>query len=379
MTPTRPRIHVYGVAGYNLGDDAIAFVGEREIRRIVPGARVRIASHAPGALKERYGLDEIPVDRRSLRGIAGLVDSLRRADVVIIGGGTLVQDKLGLTRLRGVLAYVQQIAFLAKAFDKPLGTLAIGVDELRTTLGERYARQVLRTLDTLVVRDDRSLELAATYGGDRKREGHRAADPAFLLDEYVPESPNPSPFGRYAVLSLVNEDLDQAWLLAALAEILPGFLEDNDLDGLILLAMDVRPEDETSVFRTWLARHPDLAPLCHLLVPADALEAFRVVTAARFVLALRLHAMIFALGHVPLMGVSRTTKTDTFLRDAGVEGLPVDEPIPAAALATRMTRVLHDHEAVARQAKRRAAYRDDARRGIETLVLSLVRPEREAV
>lgn len=367
-------MHLYGAAGHNLGDDAIALAAAHEIASRLPHAAIRVASVAGPAFTRRYGLPSLALNRRSPIGMLRLVDSVRRADVVLLGGGTLVQDRLGLSRFRGILAYARQVAALAKAFGKPLGTLAIGVDELSTPRGREYARDLLALVDALVVRDERSLELARSYAGARPVDGVAAADPAYLLRHHpaaVAAASRPSPHGAYAVVSLANEGMEFGPLLPELTSAVRRLVERHGVDKVLLVAMDTRPGEELAVFRRWLASAPEVSRWAQAVTPRDAFEAHDLVSRARCVVAMRLHAMIFALGRAPLVGISRTTKTDSLLRSAGVRGLGFAEASSGARLAELVDEVMADSRALAVQAEHRGEQEDLARQGIARLVEEL--------
>lgn len=376
---TRPlRVNVYGAAGYNLGDDAIALAATRVLTETAPRAQLRIASVAGSGFSRRYGLAAVAVNRRSPLGILRLVESIRRADVVLLGGGTLIQDKLGLSRLRGMLAYVNQVATVARALGKPLGTLPIGVDELGTSLGREYAARVLSRLDLLVVRDPRSLELANAYAGGNLAQGFAAADPAYLFSQGLgPADPArvDLPQQPYAVLSLVNEELRFDPALEILATTLRQLLHGTEIEKVVLLAMDRRPSEESVIYERLLTQHPDLASNCVIAVPHDAVVANHVVTNARLVVAMRLHAMIFALGRAPLFGISRTTKTATFLASAGVKHFDFAALPYVEGLYTAVREAMVDDRALEAQSGFRSRQELLARQGLELVAGQLLADE----
>ncbi len=368
------RVHIYGAAGHNLGDDAIALAAAHEITGRFPHAAVTVASVAGEEFTRRYGVPSLALDRRTPLGMLRLVDSVRRADVVVLGGGTMVQDRLGLTRFRGMLAYARQVARLAKAFGKPLGTLAIGVDELSTDRGRKYARDLLRLVDTLVVRDERSLALALSYAGRRGVNGFASADPAYLLRHHpaADTAGSRGPRDRsYAVVSLVNEGMDFGAWFPHLTGAVRRLVDRHGVDKVLLVAMDTRPGEELAVFERWLGGEPELSGLAEVVRPRDAFEAHDIVSRARCVVAMRLHAMIFALGLVPLVGISRTTKTDSLLSVAGVRGVGFADHHSGARLAALIDEAIADAGALARQADYRDEQEALARQGVRRLIEEL--------
>lgn len=371
-------VHVYGMAGWNLGDDAIAVALNRGLRVRLPGAVVRTASIAPGKVHERYGLPEIPVDRRSIGGLLSWAASIRRADVVVIGGGTVVQDALGIGLVRGNLAYASQLVALARAFGKPVLTAGLGVDELRTSRGARYARFVLRRTDHAWMRDARSAELAREYADAEISGLTVGADPAILLRALLPRERPATPHAArapYLLVSLVREGaLADPWV-PVLADALRSVLHREVVPRVVLLAMDVRTTEERVLYAQLQNRLQAYRERVELVTPADAFEALAWIEGASVMLAMRLHAMILGLGATPMIGVSRTTKTDTFLHESGIPTLHIHAPPSPPVLVDALRSARDDQGAVAAQ----RTHRDRMERSANTALDGLAAACRQAL
>lgn len=357
-----PTVHVYGMAGHNLGDDAIAVVANRELHARLPGTKVRSATLIPRALRERYGVPELVIDRRTPGGWLQLVRSVAQADAIVLGGGTLVQDALGLTRVRGNLAYVQQIAWLAHRFRRPLFSVGLGVDELFTDRGRRYASYVLRQARFHYFRDTRSAELAGAYAAPGLPPMIAGGDPAVRLDLSSPDAQvDRTPIqtaGRYVVISMVHENLDAPSWTAALIGAADALQQRWGLDTVVLLAMDRRPGEERRHYEVLAERLAAPGRQIRTVVPRDAYEALAWLRGARATIAMRLHAMILGLGVTPLVAISRTTKTDTFASNAEIPAFDVRRAPPPSALATTLLDRMTDRDALRRQAGLRKAMQE---------------------
>lgn len=372
---TKLRVHIYGVVGHNFGDEAIAVAAHREILALAPEAHVSVASSTDRGLSDLYQIEELRNDRKSLTGIWGLIRSVREADVVLIGGGTLVQDKLGLTLLRGNLAYALQMALLAKIMGKPVGTLAIGVDALETRLGPVLARWLVLLTDVLLVRDEQSLvSLRNLLNADREVRANWlvGADPAFLIE--VDDGPHDSafPFRNYMVLSLVNEGIEWEPFLDALSGSAQRLLDAGAIDGIVMLAMDDRPTEELAIFERWLQKHPAIRSVAKVHVPEDIFDATAIIRRAKLMVAARLHAMILGLGAVPFLGISRTTKTDNFLEYTKAFGVNAGSPVSSGELYTVLTHLLGDTETLEAQAQTLQGLKSKAHQGIRQLMRLLI-------
>lgn len=372
---TALKVNLYGVVGHNFGDEAIAVAARQEIVAHVPHAHVSVASSARRGLFELYQIDELRNHRKSLSGIRALIRGIRDSDFVLIGGGTLIQDKLGLTLLRGNLAYALQVTLLAKLFGKPVGTLAIGVDELRSHLGPILARWFIRLTDVLLVRDEQSLSLVRRLFEDSQVADSSwlvGADPAFLIevDESLPL--RDVHFKDYLLLSLVNEGIDWKPFLSVFANSVQRLLESGVIDGVVLLAMDDRPSEELSIFERFRQEYPQFRSVSQVVVPRDVYDAARVIRGAKIMTAARLHAMILGLGKVPFLGISRTTKTDNFLEYARAIGIDVGSAVNSEELTAMLFHLVEDREALEAQTRTLQALKGKARLGIGQLVKQLM-------
>lgn len=319
------RIGIVGAVGTNLGDEAIAVAAWRGLRALDPGLDISVATAVAGALRERYPeIEEFHLQRGTPAGLLRLAGWMSSLDAVLLGGGSLIQDKLGITPLRGMIPYVAQVVLLAKALRKPVHTLPIGIDRLETGLGRAFAGPVLRALDSLAVRDGGSLALGRRYAGPRPAI-RLATDPAFALEGFAAGSPFPAEPAPFAI-SLVRENLDLRHLLPELLEGMIELLRKGQ--PLVLIPMDRKAEEEQALYGELLERIPaDLRGLVRVLPPDASLEeVVRTLRSARGLMAMRLHAAILALGYTPVFLLSRTTKTEQLALEFGLGWADIADP-----------------------------------------------------
>lgn len=163
------RILVCGWLGStNLGDELV-FAG---VHGMLAGHQVAAVSIDPDVTRREHGVAAI--DHRRLDLIAR---AARQADLVILGGGGLVQDETSPLNLPYHLSRVG----LAHLGGTPWIGLALGVGPLTTPLGHRLAA-TLRGAKAITVRDAPSAQLLSSLGV----RAELAADAAFNLSP-----PNP--------------------------------------------------------------------------------------------------------------------------------------------------------------------------------------------
>ncbi len=122
----------------------------------------------------------IPVEIISRKEIPQLFYALRRSDAVIVGGGSLLQDR---TSFRS-LCYYTLILRLALVFGKPLCFYGCGFGPLQRRLSRSLVSSILRGSSSIVCRDSESEELALALGAKPKRL-YRGIDVVFSLADWL--------------------------------------------------------------------------------------------------------------------------------------------------------------------------------------------------
>ncbi len=142
------RIAVSGYYGFkNAGDDAILMALVTTIRALAPGAEITVLSSSPAETRQLYGVRAI-----NRWNPFGVIWALLRSDLLLSGGGGLLQD---VTGVRSICYYLVVVA-LALAVGKPVVYYAQGVGPVRTRFGRWLARIVSNRVDLITVRDQAS-------------------------------------------------------------------------------------------------------------------------------------------------------------------------------------------------------------------------------
>ena len=128
------------IAGYygrrNAGDEAILGGMLAELRALLGGVRFRVVSWNPDETRSLHGIEALP-----WQDVPGLIEAVRQAALVVVGGGGLFHDYWGVDpsamltdRQAGIAQYAAPI-LLAQVLGKPSLLYAVGVGPLRTAEG----------------------------------------------------------------------------------------------------------------------------------------------------------------------------------------------------------------------------------------------------
>lgn len=161
-----------GNAAYNRGDRGNLVSQLALLRERYPDAQIILDSHRPEV--DRGWFDAIVLARKLVPGREQR-EWLRRADVVIWGGGALLADNNCRTMVPYWLAMISYVRLVHK---KPIMAWAQGL-VLETAAGRTLAALALRMADEVTVRDSNSAATLRKIGISRFEQ---TADPAVLLN-----------------------------------------------------------------------------------------------------------------------------------------------------------------------------------------------------
>jgi len=327
-----PRFLLSGYYGFgNIGDEAMLAGLVQGFRELSPSAELTVLSGNPAETTAEHGLIAVPRGLRSAR------HHLRLADVLISGGGGLLQDK---TSWRSPLYYLAVI-HLAGSARRPVAFIGQSIGPLKRPWVRSLARRALSRVDLLAVRDHLSRQSLVDLGLSRSVEV--TADLAFLLPR--PTDAEIASARQRAGLSAVTEPL------AALA-LRPAPGNGRDAEILQLAAAAGRSCDELGLRPLLIPMHPsqdvalappvaDALPSHNAIIapPMRAREILALTAGCRMVIAMRLHALIFAaLCGLPPVAISYDPKVDGLMEQLGLE--------PATDLARfdadRLARVIRE-------------------------------------
>lgn len=124
-------------------------------------------------MEDFYGVKTLPISPVS---ILVTIKSLRKIDVLIWGGGSILQDQSSVA----YVIYQSIIPMLAKMLGKPVFCFGVGIGPLRTRIGRAVSRYVLSRCDIITVREENALKTIKSMGL-LKSNVFLTEDPAVLL------------------------------------------------------------------------------------------------------------------------------------------------------------------------------------------------------
>jgi len=290
------NIFVFGYYGFdNAGDEII-------IKEIVdsfkkPGIEFFVLTYNYKRTRERLG--ENPVSRSKY---IDIIKSIRKSDLVIGGGGSLIQD---VTSSKSLYYYLGLIA-LSKIFGKKVLFLFSGFGPVSGSFNRILTKFILNHVDYIVLRDKMSEKFLRDL--NIKIPFKTAADAAFLAKDINLECENFKKTNEKTVGISLRKWYDDELVLKEIKKIVYYLIKKDYKVKLIpmkfpddyefIKKLDILDMEEVSIVDTYL----DFDSLCG------------VIKNCRFLIGMRLHSLILsALVEKPMIGISYDPKIDGFL------------------------------------------------------------------
>ena len=147
------------VSGYygskNAGDEAMLAAMLEVLSDLDPKLHITVISADPQDTKERHGVDAV-----GWLDISAILQLLGHADLLISGGGSLLQNVTS----RRSLYYYLGIIFLALAVHTPVMLYAQGIGPIEGSLARWLMKKIVNRTKLITVRDHGSLEELARLG-----------------------------------------------------------------------------------------------------------------------------------------------------------------------------------------------------------------------
>jgi polysaccharide pyruvyl transferase CsaB len=304
------EIVISGYYGFgNAGDEAMLTAMIEALGDVDPAVGITVLSGCPADTRRRHGVKA--VFRLNYPEIIG---ALRKSDLLISGGGSLLQD---VTSDRSLYYYLS-IMMLAKTLGKPVMLYAQGIGPVRGAMAKGAMRHIGNMVDLITVRDEGSHgELAAL--GVAVPPIHVTADPVLALhqvDKGIGRAilRERSLEGTAPLIGIsVREWKDWAYYKSVLAEAADRLVGEC---GARLVFLPMQWPGDIDVARRIVGRMRQPAAL--LEAEYTTSELLSLVGNLDMLIGIRLHALIFAaVMQVPLVGISYDPKIDRFLETLG--------------------------------------------------------------
>ncbi|MBQ2739193.1 MAG: polysaccharide pyruvyl transferase CsaB [Oscillibacter sp.] len=363
----RRRYHVV-MSGYygfsNAGDDAILDSISHSVTELSDDVAITVLSNDPALTQRQFGLHAVP-RFHALK----VFSALRKSDVLLSGGGSLLQDT---TSTRSILYYLAVMS-TARMLGKPVMLYANGIGPVRKEGNRRRTKNAVEKAAVVTLRDNGS-QRELRQMGVKRSDLRVTADPVFRLPPASPERAEEllkecgMPEGKDFVVVSVRSWPNTEKFFGELAKLCDHLRRRY---GLEVLFMMMQPShDRAATERVMQAMEEKAFVLDCPCTPRDLMG---VLGKAKLCLAMRLHTLIFAARMaVPTMGLVYDPKVENYLQELDLPSAGHVERFDAKAAITAADTLMADYDGVLAGMKEKSEALTKAAGENERLLLELL-------
>ncbi len=306
----------------NIGDELLCAMVVDALRRLDPDARISLQTQSADVSRTYTGLDAGFVegfcpDAAYLRNLPRHVRAAREADLLVIGGGGLINDYYTWASLFRYFADV----LWAISFGRPYVFVGLGAVGARRRWLRPLVRFVCRHAAGVYCRDAASARRVGLWGS--RDDVIVAPDLGHLIHDRLPDVSQAE--GPTVVNLREKPPLDPQAVRSMLAALATR-------GRLVLLAAE---HPDVVYYRRLLQDGPEpLRAACRIVEPQTLREAIEHIAGARAVVAERLHVNLIAVhARRPLVALEYEDKVRQLLHETGLEqaGWPLERIGPRVA------------------------------------------------
>ena len=370
MTKTT-KLLIAGYHGFgNCGDEAILQAMVKNIRALPVDLEITALSKKPDFTKTEYNVNS--VQRFDLFGVLG---AILKSDVVLSGGGTLLQDG---TSTRSLLYYLSIIK-TAKLFGKRVMVYANGIGPVNGARNRKLVKKVLTGVDVITLREKLSEADLRSIGVTRD-DVTVTADPAFTLEsaddarasEIFADENIPLESGKMVGVSV------RAWnkakygddFVVKLAKTCDTLAKQGKT--IVLLPMEYPRDLEIS--QKLIDNMQEKAYIFKKRYNPS--EILGLVGCFDLMISMRLHTLIFAaVKNVPMLGIIYDPKVEYYLRELDMPeaGDVRTKRLNSDEIAAKAVDVFKNMDAYKQKLKTRADIMSEKARENDKILLELIK------
>lgn len=313
------KILISGYYGFdNSGDDAILKAIIKDIKSIDETIEITALSKNPLNTKKIYKVNA--VDRFNFNNV---INAIRNNDMLISGGGSLLQD---ITSTRSILYYLALI-HIAKLYKKPVMVYANGIGPIYKKYNRILTRNILNKVDLITLRDSISKETVKNLGVSNKNV-YVTADPVFTLDPIddrkvlrIFKEENIS-YSKPLIGIAVREWKNTENIIKILSETI-NYINTKYDCNILLIPMHY-PEDLNISKKIKEEVNSDVYIINNKY---SVEEMMGIINKLEMIIAMRLHSLIYAASRaIPMVGIVYDPKVDGFMDSIEQKNkIPVEE------------------------------------------------------
>lgn len=319
------KILIIGYYGAkNTGDEVLLKATVELLRSIYDSPDIKAITYNVEDTAQNHGIDGISRNK-----LLSIINAVKESDMVIGGGGSMIQN---VTSNRSLIYYLA-ILKIAKLFKKKVMLLGNGIGPINGKLPLCMTVKILRKLDTIILRDADSFKLLESKG---LKNIYLGSDLAFNI-EYGNIADSPTEPKRIAV-NLRSWFYGREFLIE-----FKKFIEYLVDSGFEVVLIPFQSGNDDLVLKE-IVESVDGEKI--IIVESDDCEdILREISKAELFIGMRLHGLIFSsIVNTPFIGLSYDPKVSAFSKSQGQDYFETIEEINAQSLKLKFKEVYEKRE-----------------------------------
>lgn len=313
------------ISGYygadNFGDEAILEVLIQRLKK--DEADITVLSTNPDKTAKTHGVNSI----HSFK-LGKVMSALSKCDILVSGGGSLLQDATSVKSL----FYYLWVIFMAQFYKKQVLIFAQGIGPINNKIGEFFTKKLLKNCRWISVRDDKSLFLLRGWG----LKPELVCDPLYDL-----EVAGSTPSNRVGIQLRSFKSLTEK-LLITLANRVAIEFADKEIE--IYSFQDSLDLEVCQHFeQLLLSVNPNLKTT--VISGKTPKEIIKLIASLEYMIAMRFHAILIALKYgIKTLAINYDYKIEAICNDAKIPALSMLANEDYGYMFSRMKQL--DHRAL---------------------------------
>ena len=301
------KVLISGYLGFgNCGDESILMAITSNLQQLDPDIHITALSNNPEITRQNYGIEALnafyPLH---------IIKGIKNTDVLLSGGGTLLQDE---TSTRSLLYYLSIIQ-LAKFMGKKVMLYSNGIGPIHKSYNRKLVKKIINQVDLITLREELSKKEVEGLG-ITKPPIYVTADPVFTLGGISNDETRTIlqkegiPLDR-PLIGVSVRNWKQSHLFIPQIAAICDYIVDYHQAHIVFIPMQY-PNDLTMSNKI----QEIMKNKTYILKKQyHSKEILGIVGSMKLILSMRLHTLIFAgIQNVPMVGFAYDPKVDYYLQ-----------------------------------------------------------------
>lgn len=296
------KILLAGYYGYgNIGDEAILEMVLKQLCEITSINNITVLSGNPGVTSEKYKIKSI-----YRYNLFKLIKELVKSDILVVGGGSLLQD---VTSKRSIHYYLF-IVKAAQLFKKKVVMLSQGIGPINNKFNNKITASILKKVDYITVRDNNSKTIIENMGVN-KNKIFFSADPVINF-KYNLEKLRTKADDIKVCFSL--REWGDSIIVNEICELINKY-EDSNISFYFIPFHYSEDIELINKFEKKLGKR-----CFYIKEKLSAEDVYKLIAEMDLLIGVRLHSLIFAASAgIPFISISYDPKIDYFMENLGMD------------------------------------------------------------